>query len=115
MRLFLKWLVCFLSLLLASQVFPARLVILGGWLALIVCATVLWILNMFLRPLLQIMALPFSLVTFGLFSLIVNGIVVVLAAALVPGIAIGSLWVGVIISLLVSAGNLLFVKNYHRD
>ncbi|WP_411677948.1 phage holin family protein [Caproicibacter sp.] len=108
MKLFVKWLVCAVSLFLTSQIFPGRFVLWGGLLALIACATVLWVLNIFLRPLLQLLALPFSLVTFGLFSLVVNGVVVALAAALIPGIAIHGLWVCVFISLLISLGNMMF-------
>jgi len=112
MKLLIKWLICAVSLFLAMQSFPGRFVLWGGTAALIACATVLWILNIFLRPVLQLLALPFSLVTFGLFSLLVNGIVVALAAALIPGIAIHGLGVCVLISLLVSAGNLLFAHRY---
>lgn len=75
---------------------------------MIACATILWVLNIFLRPVLQFLALPFSLVTLGLFSFLVNGAVVALAAALIPGIEIHGIGVCVLISLLISAGNLLF-------
>jgi putative membrane protein len=108
MKLFVKWLVCAAALFLAWQIFPGRFLLWGGVLALVACATILWVLNIFLRPLLQVLALPFTLVTFGLFSLVVNGIVVALAAALIPGIAIHGLWVCVFISLLISLGNMMF-------
>ncbi|WP_164918891.1 MULTISPECIES: phage holin family protein [Acutalibacteraceae] len=113
MRLFVKWLVCAVSLFLAARLFPGGFVLWGGWAAMIACATILWLLNIFLRPVLQVLALPFTLVTFGLFSLVVNGIVVALAAALIPGIVIRGLGVCVFISLLVSAGNLLFARRSH--
>lgn len=113
MKLFAKWMVCVVSLFLTSQMFPTKFILWGGMTAMIACATILWILNMFLRPVLQFLALPFSIVTFGLFSLVVNGIVVALSAALIPGIVIRGLWVCIIISLLVSVGNMMFASDDH--
>jgi putative membrane protein len=111
MKLFVKWLVCLAALFLAWQLFPGGFFLLGGWAALIACATILWVFNLFLRPILQILALPFSLLTLGLFSFVVNGIVVALAAALIPGIMIHGLGICVLIALMVSAGNLMFAHH----
>lgn len=113
MKSFVKWLVCVVSLLLVWQIFPGRFLLWGGWAALLACATVLWLFNIFLRPVLQFLALPFSLVTFGLFSFLINGVVVALAAALIPGIVIHGLGICILISLLISAGNLLFAHKAH--
>lgn len=113
MKLFVKWLICVVSLFLTSQMFPTRFILWGGMAAMVACATILWILNMFLRPILQFLALPFSILTFGLFSLVVNGMVVALSAALIPGIVIRGLWVCIFISLLVSIGNMMFASDDH--
>ena len=113
MKLFVRWLICTVSLFLTSQMFPHRFILWGGMASLIACATVLWILNMFLRPILQFLALPFSIVTLGLFSLIINGIVVALSAALIPGIMIHGLGICILISLMISVGNLMFSESSH--
>ena len=110
MRLFMKWLVCAAALFLSAQIFPERVLLAGGWASLLACATILWFLNLFVRPVLQVLALPFSIATFGLFSFVVNGIVVALSAALIPGFAIRGFFACLITALLVSAGNLLFVR-----
>lgn len=115
MRLFMKWLVCAAALFLSAQIFPERVLLAGGWVSLLACATVLWLLNLFLRPVLQVLALPFSLVTLGLFSFVVNGIVVALSAALIPGFAIHGFFACLVTALLVSAGNLLFARKSRRD
>lgn len=110
MKLLIKWLVCAAVLFLASLLFPGRMILSGGVLSLAACATILWLFNIFLRPVLQLLALPFSLVTFGLFSLVVNGVVVALSAALIPGLVIHGFGICVFIALLIAAGNLLFAR-----
>lgn len=115
MKNFSKWLVCAASLFLTAQLFPYRVFVWGGWMSLLACATILWLLNIFLRPVLQVLALPFTLVTFGLFSLVVNGIVVAVSAALIPGMVIHGFGACFFAALLVSLGNLLFVRRSGRD
>lgn len=108
MKLVIKWLVCAAALFLSAQVFPGNFFLTGGFLSLFACATILWVLNIFLRPVLQVLAFPFSLVTFGLFSLVVNGVVVAISAALIPGLAIHGFGVCIFAALLISIGNMIF-------
>ena len=72
-------------------------------------AVVFGILNALLRPILSLIALPITLLTFGLFALIINAVIFGLAAALVAGFRlrwgfwsalIGSFALGVINSLI---------------
>jgi putative membrane protein len=67
----------------ASYILPG--VHITSWLALIVAALVLGFVNTIVRPLLVIVTLPVTIVTLGLFYLVVNGIAFGLAAAVVPG------------------------------
>jgi putative membrane protein len=59
--------------------------------ALIVSALVLGLVNAFVRPVLVVLTLPITILTLGLFYLIVNGAAFGLAAALVPGFTVASL------------------------
>jgi putative membrane protein len=61
------------------------------WTAFVV-AIVLGILNMFLRPILIFLTLPISVVTLGLFVLVINTVMIMIAAAIVPGFDVGSFW-----------------------
>ena len=61
--------------------------------ALAVSALVLGLLNSSVKPLIQILAFPITLVTLGVFYFVVNGLVFALAAWLVPGFTVsGVLW-----------------------
>ena len=65
----------------------------ASWGTLAVAALVLGFVNAVVRPLLVIVTLPFTILTLGVFYLVVNGAAFGLAAALVPGFSVDSfLW-----------------------
>ncbi|MDO4880745.1 MAG: phage holin family protein [Capnocytophaga sp.] len=66
-------------------------------------AIVLSFLNVFIRPILVILSLPLTLITFGFFLIIVNTIVIILADKLIDGIEIHGFWYAVLFSLCLSA------------
>ena len=68
---------------------------------LIVAAIVLGVVNAFVRPLAFILTLPITIVTLGLFYLVVNGLAFGLAALVVPGFAVASIWWAILGALLV--------------
>ena len=61
-----------------------------SWTALALAAVVLGAVNAVVRPILVILTLPITVLTLGLFYLVVNGLAFGLAAAIVPGFQIGS-------------------------
>lgn len=71
-----------LTLLALAGLFPQGLYIKSA-LTAVIAALVLGILNALVKPVLQVLALPLTLVTFGLFGLVVNGVVLWLTATLV--------------------------------
>ncbi|SMC81971.1 phage holin family protein [Papillibacter cinnamivorans] len=108
MRLFSKWLICCAALLLAWVLFPG-----GVWFAwpgmiILGAGTVLWLVNLVIRPVAQVVSIPITLLTFGLFSIVVNALMVRLTDWIVPGMYIRSFWICVFIALMISVGNALF-------
>ena len=59
-----------------------------GWESALVGAIVLGFVNAVVRPLMVLLTLPFTILTFGLFLLVVNALMLWLVAALVPGIRV---------------------------
>jgi len=59
-----------------------------GWGSALVGAIVLGFVNAIIRPLMVLLTLPFTILTFGLFLLVVNAMVLWLVAILVPGIRV---------------------------
>lgn len=80
----------------------------------IVAGLIFSIINATLKPIVTILSLPFILVTLGLFTLIVNGLMVYLAIALAPGLDIGfwgAVWSGIVMSVSNYAINVV-IGNY---
>lgn len=110
MKTLIKWLACFLSLVIVNAIMPKQLVIPGGMTPILAAGTVLWLVNLILKPVAQIIAIPFTILTFGLFYFVVNTLMVALAIALFPGVE-GTFLACLVTALLLSALNaLLAVK-----
>lgn len=57
----------------------------NSFLTFVIAAIVLGIINVFIRPVLWVITAPLSVLSFGLFILIINALMISLTAALVPG------------------------------
>ena len=73
-------------------------------------ALVVGVLNIFLKPILIVLSLPITMITFGLF-LIINTIIIILADRLIEGIHIEGFWYAVLFSLCLSAVQSLLQGN----
>ena len=74
----------------------------ASWTTLAIAALVLGLVNAVVRPILLILTLPITVLTLGLFYLVVNGLAFGLAAALVPGFQIAS-WTAAILGALLTS------------
>jgi len=95
----LRLLVTALGLWVADQLLPG--ITITGTGALIVSALLLGIVNAVIRPVILILTLPLTVLTLGLFVLVVNGISLAIAAWLVPGFHIAGLWSATLGALIV--------------
>jgi putative membrane protein len=73
-----------------------------SWGALAIAALVLAVVNAIVRPVLVILTLPITVLTLGLFYLVINGAAFGLAAAMVPGFQVGS-WTSAILGALLTS------------
>lgn len=97
----LHWGVTALSLWVASHVFSGLRF--TGVSSLIVSALLLGFANAIVRPLLIFLTLPLTIVTLGLFLLVINALMLLLVAALVKGFTLSGFWTAFFASLFVSA------------
>jgi putative membrane protein len=77
-------------------------VTIASWTALAIAALVLGAVNAIVRPILLILTLPITVLTLGLFYLVVNGAAFGLAAAVVPGFEVES-WTAAILGALMTS------------
>ncbi len=101
-----------LSLMLLDAIFAG--VVLANFPAAMVAAVVIGIVNGIIKPILFILSLPITILTLGLFSLVVNGICFWLASLLTPGFHVHGFWafiVGpIVLSVVSTALNNFFVN-----
>ena len=94
------------TIVVAISVWVATQVVSGvsatGIVPLAIMAVVLGLVNAIVRPILTILTLPLTVITLGLFLLVVNGLAFSLAAALVPGFHVANLWSGILAAIVVS-------------
>ena len=81
----------------------------------IVLALVMAVLNFLLKPLLIILTLPITILTFGLFLFIINAIIVLLAGDLVEGFHVKNFGWALLFSLLLSLLTSLLYKDKDRE
>lgn len=101
----IHWIVSVVAILIAAYIVPGVQVTLLG---AIVLAIVLGVFNVFLKPIITILTLPVTILTLGLFSLVINALLVMLADLLVPDFSIGGFWIAVLFSIVVSLVNAFF-------
>jgi len=78
-----------------------------GWGAALFGALVLGFVNAVVRPVMVFLTLPLTVLSLGLFLLVINALMLWLVAALVPGIRVNSFWAALIGSLVLTGLNLI--------
>ena len=73
----------------------------GFWISILV-AIVLSLLNLLVKPLLIIFTLPVTVLTFGLFLLVINALMIMLCSVIVGGFEVDSFWTALLFSILLS-------------
>jgi putative membrane protein len=100
MKLLLRLLVtAALGLLLSNLLSGVRVASFG---TAVIVAVVLGLLNIFIKPILVLLTLPVTLVTLGLFLLVINAVIILLCTNIVDGFAVDSFWTALIFSVILS-------------
>lgn len=99
-RFFAKTIATAVAVLFAAYIL--RGVHIDSTLTALLVAVVLGLLNSFIKPILIVLTIPITLVTLGLFLLVINIIIVKWVAGLVPGFTVDSWWSALVFSLVVS-------------
>jgi len=100
MQLLLIWFLNALALLTVAYVLPGITV--DGFAAALVAALILGLINTLIRPLLILLTLPVTVISLGLFILVINGLLFWFAGSVLKGFEVSGFWVGVAGALLYS-------------
>lgn len=100
MKLIIELLVRAFVLLVTAYLIPGFRID-SYWTAVVV-AVVLGILNLFIKPVLQILTLPINIITLGLFNFIINAILLLVTAHFVRGFQIDSFFTAIIAAVVIA-------------
>ncbi len=105
MKIIIHLLVSTLAIIVATYLVPGATVTLSS---AVVLAIVLGIINIFIKPVVKLIALPITILTLGLFSLVINALFIILASNIVPGFSVTGFWTALIFSIALSLINAFF-------
>lgn len=100
MKLLVVWLLNALALLAVAYLMSSIEV--SGFGGALIAAAVIGLVNMLVRPVLVLLTLPVTLLTLGLFILVINGLLFFGVGALLEGFEVQGLWSGILGALLYS-------------
>jgi putative membrane protein len=100
MKLIIRILLTAVVVFLIAKFLPG--VSVAGYGTAVVVALVLALLNLIVKPILVILTLPVTILTLGLFLLVINAIIILLADSFVSGFGVDGFWIALIFSLLLS-------------
>src|SRR6476469_5808343 len=103
MRLLVRWLISAVSIMIVAYLVPGFVV--HGIVAALIAAVIIGLVNATLGSVVKILTLPLTFLTLGLFLIVVNAIMLKVAAALSPGFEVqtwGAAFIGAILLSLVS-------------
>ena len=98
--LFLRWLILTFSIIATSYLIDGIQV--SGFLSAFFAAAILGILNAFFRPILLILTLPVNILSLGLFTFVINAVVLMMVSGVISGFKVYGFWSAVFGSLLIS-------------
>jgi len=81
----------------------------------LIVAVVLGLLNVFIKPILVILTLPFTIVTLGLFLLVINAVIILLCDNIVGGFSVNSFWTALMFSVILSVCQSIVYKIVGED
>jgi putative membrane protein len=108
MILLLKWLIMTLSVGIAAYLIPG--ITISGFFSALLVALFLGIVNALVRPFLILITLPITILTLGLFTFVINAVLVLLASGVVRGFEVKGFWTAMLFSIVLSVIQYLLNK-----
>ncbi|OGK55920.1 hypothetical protein A3J15_02675 [Candidatus Roizmanbacteria bacterium RIFCSPLOWO2_02_FULL_38_10] len=106
MDIIIRLIINSLAVFFTAKLLPGMVTVEDLYAALLV-AVILGLINTFVKPILKILTLPITILTLGLFSLILNALLILLVDRLVPGFSVNGLFAAIIFGFALSIVNSL--------
>ncbi len=103
MLFLLKWVIMAASIMLAAYIIPG--VVVKGFFAALWAALFIGIINVLVKPFLILITLPINILTLGLFTFVINALLILLASSIIKGFEVKGFWVAMLFSIVLSLIN----------
>lgn len=113
MKLIAKFILSAIAVVLISKLLPG--VSVADYFTALLVAVVLSLLDLFVRPLLILLTLPATILTLGLFLLVINGLMILLADYLISDFTVSSIWTAILFSILLTILQSVFFSVLKED
>lgn len=113
MKLILRILLSALAVVILAKILPG--VGVDSYSTAILVAVVLGLLNFIVKPIMIIFTLPITILTLGLFLLIINALIILVADRFITGFTVDSIWWALLFSLLLSFLESIFYSFLKKD
>ncbi|MCF8304366.1 MAG: phage holin family protein [Bacteroidales bacterium] len=100
MNFLIKIIISSFAVVITSYLLPGVMV--DDYLTAILVAIVLALLNTVLKPILVILTIPITVITLGLFLIVINALIILLASEWVPGFTVGGFGLAILFSIILS-------------
>ncbi|HEY7044303.1 MAG TPA: phage holin family protein [Nocardioidaceae bacterium] len=99
--LLISWLVLAVAIAITAAIVPS-VDIEGGFFALLGVALIFGLVNALIGPVIRLISLPLTVITFGIFALVINGILLAITAGLSSSLDVGGFFATILAALLIS-------------
>lgn len=100
MNLIIKLLITAVAVILSAYILPG--VHVASFMVAIIVAAVLGLLNAFLKPILVFLTIPLTIVTLGLFLLVINALIILITDYFIGGFEVNGFWWALLFSLILA-------------
>jgi putative membrane protein len=95
-----RWVINFIAIVITAQLI--RGLQFDGLQSMVLSAGILSVVNTVIRPILMILSFPFTILTLGLFTFVINALMLLLTAQVMPGFTIAGFWSAFFGAILIS-------------
>ncbi|MFA6949932.1 MAG: phage holin family protein [Lentimicrobiaceae bacterium] len=103
MNFITRLLISTVAVIVSAYVLPG--VGVNSFLTAVLVAIILSVLDVLVKPILVILTIPFTIMTLGLFLLVINAIIILLASSLIDGFTVDGFWYALLFSIVMSLIN----------
>lgn len=108
MSLLISWLISTLAVIITAYLLQG--VHIDSFTTALIVALVLGIINATLKPLLILLTLPINILSLGLFTFIINALLIILTSIIIPGFKVDNFWWALVFSLVLAVVNWVIHK-----